>query len=176
MRNVYSLSSLPELPRTEVIQYVVDFTNSPAGTSAELLPLRHEDVAGRLGVVACVDDVFVGYAGVKPYNPVECGVELGPFIVPPAYRRQGHGAALIARATHAALDNGFRPYVLANTTNLGNLRRMGFEPTTLQEIAPTTHHLCDPGTNIPVMLHGKPLQHDMPFASWPAGLSMLKMP
>lgn len=166
-RNIYELSQLPEPVQTGVAEYVAEFTTSPAGVEAELLPLTPDVVTSRLGFVACVSERFVGYAGMRPYIPGETGVELGPFIVPPSERRQGHGAALLTRVVHAAIERGHMPYVFGNQANLGNLTKIGFTPVEIRVLAPDTYQTCDPGGNTPVALLQPPAWEDVLLDQWP---------
>lgn len=175
-RNLYVLSQLPEQAQAGIAGYVAGFTTSPSGVAAELLPLQPEDVRGRLGFVACVGNRFVGYAGVKPLALGETGIELGPFIVPPSSRRQGHGAALLARAVHSVVELGQMPYVFGNEANLGNLTRIGFIPVEISVLAPETYQTCDPGGNTPVALIGPPAWEDVALDEWPRGEATLQLP
>jgi GNAT superfamily N-acetyltransferase len=169
-RYLYEMSQLPLAERVKVAAYVSAFTESPDGQAAELLPLRPDEIlARRLGIVACVNNTFVGYAGRRDEpTDFERRVEIGPFVVHPGHRLQGHGRALLTRLSHEVVSQGQIPFVLGNQANMQNLRTAGFLPVTWEDLPPNTYRPDQPDNNVPVMLLQEPLQTDIPFDIMPA--------
>ena len=182
---LYAAQSLPPNDLDRLAEFVADFTNSPAGLEARLLPLDAAEVRKRVGFVACEGNEFRGYAGTSPPIPDDTRVELGPFIVPPEYRRGGVGILLVAAAVSSAVRAGFVPYVFGNAANIGNLTRAGLRPCA-DEVFPeqsfglcqTTCRLYNPGDaccSVPVMFDRETEVQDVPAREWPADLQ-LRMP
>jgi hypothetical protein len=176
-RELYEMSQLPVAEQAKVAQYVSEFTQSPDGQAAELLPLQPEEILARsLGVVACIDRAFAGYAGRRDEGmPAEKRVEIGPFVVDPQQRYRGHGRALLTKVAHEVTSQGQVPFVLGNQDNMRNLTTAGFKPVGWDELPDNTYRPEKPDNNVPVMLFGQPLHEDIPFSPVLPGL-VLKMP
>lgn len=183
--DIYAAQSLPPADLTRVAEFVADFTNGPAGLEARLLPLEAAEVGRRVGLVACEGNEFRGYAGMSPSILDETRIELGPFIVPPEYRRKGIGVLLVTAAVSAALRGGLTPYVFGNDANIGNLTRAGLRPRADKAfpaqsfaLCQTTCRLYNPGDaccSIPVMYDGEVDVADIFAKAWPAD-RQLRMP
>lgn len=183
--DIYAAQSLPSADLARVAEFVADFTNGPEGLEARLLPLSAAEVERRVGFVACEGDEFRGYAGMNPTIPGETSIELGPFIVPPVYRRKGIGIVLVAAAVSAALRGGLVPYVFGNDANIGNLTRAGLRPCADEAFPAQSFELCqttcrlyksgDACCSIPVMFNGEVEAEDIFARAWSTD-RQLRMP
>lgn len=179
---IYAVQSLPPAELGRLADFVSDFTNGPPGLEAKLLPLTRAEAAARAGFIACEGPEFRGYAGMDWPVPGNPGSELGPFIVPPEYRKRGIGGRLLARVTYAALADGQVPYVFGNDANMGNLARMGFRPDRGSLPLDPAYGLCTAKCpffdaesaccNTPVVLQGDPQRPDVPVGVWPQGAAL----
>ncbi len=187
-RNLYLMSEMPSVARENVAHYVSDFTQGPEGLAGRLLQITVDDVLIRPGVILCDGDdgiSFRGYGGARPPIDGENGMEMGPHIVPGEYQRQGFGLMVLSGIARVVLATGNMPYVLGNSANSGNLRRVGFEPIQPGELSQITYDYCqlqcplyEPDRiccNDPVILRGEPQVNAPDITEWPLGAS-IQMP
>jgi len=88
------------------------------------------------------DTVILGCANLKRYTPVMA--ELGCLVVAPAYRKQGHGDAMLCFLERTAIAAGVRCFFALSTHTMQWFNERGFSPVGLDFLPEARRALYDP--------------------------------